>query len=266
MAYPVRAIAGMPRSLEAALARHGITDTEALLVAARLPRKRRALGASLDVDPAGLDVWAAVADLVRVSSLSPTTAELIVRSGVARNVQELALALPAATPDSDAPLDLGQVSDPASLEVEERHRRHAAEHGLEGRVPWPQDLLQAGAEARELRPRLVARATAIEAEVESRLAEIRSRTIRNALRTLLGLTAFLVTFSAVGLAVLTLSLRREAYRGFDAWLGDGVPDAALAVMVGADRSDDAGVSLQARSAAGNPLRRRRCASSHVPPD
>lgn len=157
MAYPVRAIAGMPRSLEAALARHGITDTEALLVAARLPRKRRALGASLDVDPAGLDVWAAVADLVRVSSLSPTTAELIVRSGVARNVQELALALPAATPDSDAPLDLGQVSDPASLEVEERHRRHAAEHGLEGRVPWPQDLLQAGAEARELRPRLVAR-------------------------------------------------------------------------------------------------------------
>lgn len=230
MAYPIRAIAGMPRSLKAALARRGISDTETLLVATRLPRQRRALAVSLGVDAAELDVWAAVADLVRISTLSPATAELIVRSGVARNVQELALALPIATADSDAPIDLGHTPDPVSLEVEERLRRHAAEHGLEARVPWSQDLQQASAEARELRPRLVARATAIESGIESKLVEIRSRTLRNARRTLLGLTAFLVAFSAVGLAVLTWSLRREANRGFDAWLGDGVPEAALPVI------------------------------------
>jgi hypothetical protein len=225
MGYPVRAIAGMPRSLMDALAERGITDTDALLTVARSPRQRRDLAAAIGVDASDLDLWASVADLVRVASLPPMAAELVVRSGVARSVQELALALPAEVRPVADPLDLG--AGPMALDVEARLRAYAARHGLAASVPWTHELRQAGDEARDLRPRLVTRATPIEADIEAKLAQVRAKTLRNDRRTFWRLLVFLSALAGLGAAFVTWSLRQQADQGFDTLLGDGLPNEAV---------------------------------------
>jgi hypothetical protein len=75
MAYAIGTLSGIPPVLRAALARAGIADTDALLTAARVPNSRDALAAELAVDAVELDTWASVADLLRVTVLTPPVAE-----------------------------------------------------------------------------------------------------------------------------------------------------------------------------------------------
>jgi hypothetical protein len=174
MAYPLREIPGMPPATVAALEAHGIADTEALLEAARLPGRRSDLASRIGVDLDDLDWWTSVADLAHVTALSPANATLLVRSGVARNLQELVVVLPDLGPIAwSDPLAIDRAPDEATLLVIERLTTYAVAHGLEAYVPWPHDLAQAGAEARNLLPKLVLRDAGLEHDVAAGLAEIR---------------------------------------------------------------------------------------------
>jgi hypothetical protein len=198
----------MPPATVAALEAHGITDTTALLEAARLPGRRTDLASGLGIDPEEFDIWVSVADLARVTALSPGNATLVARAGIARNLQEFVSALPdpGAAAWSD-PLALDHGPDETTLQVIERLTEYATVHGLDAHVPWPHDLVQAAGEARNLVPKLVLRDVGLDHDVAAGLAEIRAKTLRDARRTLIGTTVWLTGLVAVGLIVSALVMR-----------------------------------------------------------
>ena len=174
MAYPLSMLSGMPKSLVETLAQEGVFDSEGLLAAGRLPRQRDALAAASAVDATEVDVWVSVADLVRVSVLTPQSAELIVRSGVARDVRELANAF---ARSGAGGLAIDSVSVPSEGEdavarfasSRERLEGFAAARRWAARVPWDADLALAAEEAANLSPRLVGRTEDLSQSARKRL-------------------------------------------------------------------------------------------------
>ena len=230
MAYAIETLTGMPAALRDALLRAGITDSEGLLAAARFPSVRDALASELKIEAAELDTWASVADLLRVAVFTPQVAELVVRSGVARSVQELAQAFgqPSGSERADQPQ--GSDAKTAAQQAKARVASYARERGWEARVPWPDDLALAVEEATNLAPRLALREHALDADMRSRLRSLEHKGNRhNVALNLWSLAIVLGTVGLMSVAAYTLS-RGELLRDFEALRRElSTPEASMIV-------------------------------------
>ena len=212
MAYPLSMLSGMPKGLVETLAQEGVVDSEGLLAAGRLPRQRDALAAASAVDATEVDVWVSVADLVRVSLLTPQSAELIVRSGVARDVRELANAFARSGAgglaiDSVSVHSEGEDAVARFASSRERLEGFAAARRWAARVPWDADLALAAEEAANLSPRLVGRTEDLSKAERERLRSIQRSMNRVDRRVVLLTFLPIGAIAGIGSAVGALAVR-----------------------------------------------------------
>ncbi|MCA1790499.1 MAG: DUF4332 domain-containing protein [Thioalkalivibrio sp.] len=217
MGMPLRWLPQLPETLVSGLEAQGIHDTEALLSNARLPPQRKRLSSTVSADEATLETWAAVADLLRISSLTPASAVLIVTSGLARSVQELSdvLGVPHEGPSGAGIVLRDPTVRPEIADALRFLEAYAMEHGSLGKVPWESDLERAAGEAGQLVPRLVPGRDAAPGEAEEGLEELRRASLRHAVRTSAGLVLWVVGLVLVGVMTLRFLLRRQFASGLD---------------------------------------------------
>ncbi len=164
------------------------------------------------------------------------------RSGVARNVQELAQALGGATEEDLADPTTEPPGTPAArrLEAHARLDAYALALGWRARVPPPADLDMAAEEAANLTPRLVLRERALGDNERDRLRALERTAAQFNLRTLIGAVGMVTALAGVfGLTLRwmfrgSIGRAREALQlefpsGEAAWLLDAVQDWALTV-------------------------------------
>ncbi|MCA1900088.1 MAG: DUF4332 domain-containing protein [Chloroflexi bacterium] len=89
MRYSLEIFPSISETNRQQLASVGITDSDALLAAAATSALRKELANKTKMDASLLEDLAGIADLLRVKGIGPRLAEALVKSGTARNAQEL---------------------------------------------------------------------------------------------------------------------------------------------------------------------------------
>lgn len=223
MRFPLEQIESIPTAARARLAAESILDSDQLLAAATTSALRTRMATQSGISEDDLLRWAGVADLLRVKGIGPAYAQLLVSSGLVRNVQDLLLLFDAGRKQAER----GAVSAAgrtriarrpevlaAAAEAVEKLKAFAQASGYRGGIPSASRLAEAAEEAAELRPRLIASSAcslqAFRQAVRQDEATSRKLSARNSFVLLSILTALSFGTLLLVLAVANVSLRLRA--------------------------------------------------------